>query len=80
MTTASLPERIAAEVRAELGRQRMSQRRLAAKLDLSQAQVNDRLRGSVEFRLSELEQIAEILGVPLRQFFDAPAAVAGHAR
>lgn len=66
--------RIAAEVRAEMFRQSVSQRTLAARLGWPQPRLGRRLTAKVDFRAAELEQIAELLGVPVTQFL-APAAV-----
>jgi len=53
---------------------RLSQRWLAGVLGLSQAQVSERMRGEVEFRVSELEQIATALDVPVTKFLPAEVA------
>lgn len=74
--THSLPDHVAREVRAEMARQRMTQRRLAAHLGLSQPQVMKRLNGAIEFRPSELERAAELFGVPVTQFLPTPASAA----
>jgi len=74
--TLNLADHVAAEIRAEMGRQRgtgWNQRRLAEVLGLSQAQVSERMSGKVEFRMSELEQIATALGVPVAQFLPVGA-------
>ncbi len=78
--TQNLAEYMAAEVRAEMARQRVSQRQLAAQLTLSQVQIQRRLAGRIEFRPSELDRAAELLGVPVTQFLPvAPAAPASAA-
>jgi transcriptional regulator with XRE-family HTH domain len=76
--TNSLPADIAAEVRAEISRQRKPQRKLAEILGISQQQVSDRVLGVVEWRISELVQVARWLNVPLASFVpaDAPAGAA----
>jgi len=71
--TQPLADHVAAEIRAEMGRQHRSQRWLAEVLGLSQAQISDRYRGEVEFRISELEMAAVALGVPVAQFVPTPA-------
>jgi transcriptional regulator with XRE-family HTH domain len=65
---------VAAEVRAELARQRMSQQLLAAKLGVSQQWVSRRIAGTVAFDVNELARIAGLLGVPMSQFLPVPAA------
>lgn len=72
--TQTLAEHVAREVRNEMLSQGVSQRELAASLGLSQPQVAKRLKGTIEFRPSELERAAELLGVPVTQFL--PGGVA----
>ncbi len=61
---------IAAEVLAEMGRQRKSQEDLAAVLGVTRQSVNLRLReGAIQsFRAEELAAVAEWLQVPITQF------------
>lgn len=68
--TQTLAGHVAAEIRAALARQtpRRTQRQLAEVLGLSQAQVSDRMRGLVEFRVSEIEATARWLGMPVTDF------------
>ncbi|MET9313797.1 helix-turn-helix transcriptional regulator [Kribbella sp. NPDC003505] len=62
---------IAREVRAELGRQQMSNRRLAAALGVSFMWVNRRIStGETDLTVDDTERIAAVLGVPLRQLLD----------
>lgn len=61
-------QRAAAEVRAEVARQRKPQREIAEALGMSQTAVSRRLLGEVEFSLSQLTVLAEVLGVPLSAF------------
>jgi predicted XRE-type DNA-binding protein len=60
-----LATEIAAHVRAEISRQMKPQRELVELLGISQAQVSERVRGDVEWRISELVKVAGFLGVPL---------------
>jgi transcriptional regulator with XRE-family HTH domain len=66
--TGTLSERAATEVRAEMGRQRMTQSALGVVLGKSQAYVWRRVMGKVPFDLAELEKIAAALGVPIETF------------
>lgn len=75
--TNSLPADIAAEVRAEISRQKKAQRELAEILGISQQQVSERVRGDVEWRISELVQVARWLDVPIASF--VPAATSAGA-
>lgn len=58
-------QRVGAEVRAELARQRMSQVTLAARMNVSQAYVGRRIAGEPAFNIGELDLIARILEVPI---------------
>lgn len=66
-----LATEIAAQVRAEISRQMKPQRELVEILGISQAQVSERVRGDVEWRISELVKVAEFLDVPLTHFVPA---------
>lgn len=66
-----LATEIAAQVRAEISRQMKPQRELVELLGISQAQVSERVRGDVEWRISELVKVAEFLGVPVTAFVPA---------
>lgn len=56
-------EAVAGEVRAWMGRRRVTQTQLAAGLHLSQAAVSRRLHGEISFNVEELAVVAEMLGV-----------------
>lgn len=60
---ARLTDLVAAEVRAQMARIRMTQTQLAASLGLPQSAVSNRLRGKVAFSVDELQAVAETLGV-----------------
>lgn len=60
---ARLRDLVAAEVRAQLARQRITQQELAAATGLSQASISERLRGKTPFTTDDLERISEALGV-----------------
>lgn len=59
----TLRELVAAEVRAQLARQQISQQELAKAIGLSQASISERLRGKTPFTTDDLERIADALGV-----------------
>ena len=69
MTEPRLPEAVAAEIRAELARRRLSARRAAARLGWTQAYLSRRLNGDVPFDVEDIEALAELLGVPPQRFF-----------
>lgn len=60
---ARLNDRVAAEVRANMARVRMTQTELAEVLGLTQSVVSKRLRGKIAFTVEDLEKIAGALGV-----------------
>jgi transcriptional regulator with XRE-family HTH domain len=63
--TPSLSERAAEEIRALLGRRRMSGRELARRLGASPSWVNFRLTGSQPISLDDLQRFADVLDVPV---------------
>jgi DNA-binding Xre family transcriptional regulator len=67
----TLSERVAEEIRAMLGRQRMSGRQLASKLGVSQTWMSTRLAGTTPIDLNDLERIAGILDVDVFELLPA---------
>lgn len=63
---------VAAEIRAELGRQGRSQRDLARALGWTEVKVSRRLRGRVPWTVDDVELVASILDVPRSQLLDPP--------
>lgn len=66
-------DRIAAEVRAELGRQGKTQRQVAELVGMTQQSLALRLAGTRSFRAEEIALLAEKLGVPVDRFLSAPS-------
>lgn len=60
---------IAAEVHAEIKRQRRTQREVAAVLGIPQGPFWQRLHGNTPFRADELAKLSEYLEVPVSQFY-----------
>lgn len=60
---AQLTDRVAAEIRAVMGRQMVRQSQLARLLGENDTWMSMRLRGLVPINLNELERIADALGV-----------------
>ena len=58
------PQLVLNEIRAEMARQRVSQRELAGKIGRAQEWVSRRLTGNVSLTLEELVQITDALGIP----------------
>lgn len=64
---------VAAEVRAELGRQDRENAWLARELNVSEMWVSRRLRCVTEFSADDVVQIATVLGVPPANLMPAAA-------
>ena len=62
-------EAVAAEVRAELARHRLSGVRAAKALGWSQNYISRRLSGTVPFDVADLAALADLLEVPVTTFF-----------
>lgn len=60
-------DRVAANVRAEMARNKISQVKLAETLSVSQAAISRRLSGRVAFDIDELVRIAEAFNIPLAE-------------
>lgn len=58
-----LTERVSQEIRSLMGRHQVSQARLAAWLDVNQTAVSARLRGATEWKIREIERVAEGFGI-----------------
>lgn len=63
----TLADVAAAEVRAEMGRQRITGAALAKSLGVSDMYLSRRLTGTVPFDLAEIERVAAALGVQVTQ-------------
>ena len=59
---------VAAEIRAELARQRVSHAALAGQLGVSRPYLSRRLSGETPLSVADVARIAELLGVPVSQF------------
>lgn len=60
---------VAAEVRAEMARQRLSSQDLAEQINFTTSTLHRRLTGQVPFDMEELFLVANALGVYPSQFF-----------
>ena len=67
---------VAANVRAELARRRITQTDVAQRLGVSRQNVAQRLNGSVDFRVGELIAVAEMLGITIAELLDGVKASA----
>lgn len=57
---------VAGEIRAEMGRRNLSQQAIADHLGVSSVQIGRRMSGEIDWRLSELESLAELFGLQVR--------------
>lgn len=64
----SYREQVAAEVRAEMARQRKTGRELASLLSITQQSASRRLNASTDLSLDELDIIARWLAKPIQYF------------
>lgn len=74
--TESRAETVADRVRAVMTEKKISGVALANLLGMTQPYLSRRLTGEVDFRIGELERIADKLGVPVAQFLPAPVRAA----
>lgn len=58
-----LTDLVAAEVRAEMARQQVTQITLSTRIGMSQQSLSERLRGKTPFTTDDLEKVAGALGV-----------------
>jgi len=72
--TQSLNDSVAAEIRAEMARQRVTGAELARRLGVSGPWVNYRLNGKQPFDTDDLERVAEALDRPVTHFLPGRAA------
>lgn len=72
-TIATTAVAVGARVKAELKRQGLTQTALAHELDTTDNFVSRRLRGEVDFSLTEITTVAEVLHVPVEQFLRGAA-------
>jgi transcriptional regulator with XRE-family HTH domain len=73
--TQSLTQRVAAEVRAEVARQNVTQVELSRILEIAQPSVSRRLNGKFPFDTDELDKLAAAFGVPVDRFLSTPSAL-----
>ncbi|MEE2568580.1 helix-turn-helix domain-containing protein [Pseudarthrobacter sp. J64] len=67
----TVSERVAANVRAEAARLKMSQRHIAHTLGISQSSANRRYLGITPIDVNELYRLANSFGVPVAQLLPA---------
>jgi transcriptional regulator with XRE-family HTH domain len=74
-----LRARVAAEIRAEMARQNLSQMQVAAKLGQAQPWVSRRIKGSASLDLDDLEAFASALNVPTHKLLGWTDGVSGRS-
>lgn len=72
--TQSLNDSVASEIRAELGRQRVTGADLARRLGVSGVWVSNRLTGKQALSTHDLDAISRALDVPVAHFLPRTAA------
>ena len=74
--SAVLAASVAAEIRAEMARQQVSQQHIADALGVSRQAVSRRITGEVPWDIAEMSKVAAALGVPVHSYMPAPERVA----
>lgn len=65
---------VAATIRAEMARQRVTQRQLVERLGWTQPYISRRMAGHVAFDVDELSAIADAIGVPTEDIISTSLA------
>ncbi|SCL43219.1 Helix-turn-helix [Micromonospora pallida] len=73
---ATLTEVVLGEIRAEMGRQKMTGRAVAEAMGVTHVYVSRRLSGTVPLTLADLDRIAVALSVPVTDLFPRQMASA----
>lgn len=73
--TKPLAQRVAAEVRAEMARQMITQKEMARRLEQIDMWLSRRLRGHVPFNLDELERVAQALDLSVSTLIERAGKV-----
>ena len=77
MTATPSARALNSTIKAEMARRDINQTRLAAIVGVTQTQVSARLRGTIEWRVSELQTIAAAFDMPVADLIpDGETAVA----
>ena len=63
-TTSTATDRVAANIRAEMARQRLSQSTVAGAVGMSPAAMSQRLTGKTPIDVNELVRLAAVLDIP----------------
>jgi transcriptional regulator with XRE-family HTH domain len=71
MVCPMLQDHVTAEIRAELGRQDLTQAALAKAMGWTPQRLNRRMKGRAPWSVADVEFIASILDVPRSQLLDS---------
>ncbi len=71
MSTQSHAERVGANVRAEMARNKRTQATLADSIGMKQQALSRRLSGTTPFTVDELGRVADVLGTSIVQLVGA---------
>ncbi|NWN87267.1 MAG: helix-turn-helix transcriptional regulator [Micrococcaceae bacterium] len=63
-------ERLSANIRAELARNRLTQKDAAAVLHIKPVSLSSRLAGTTEFKFSELISLADLMEISLTELLE----------
>lgn len=66
---------VIANIGAEIGRRRITQKKLGEMVGMSPAAISERQRGQTKWSIDELGAVADALGVPLAALVTDPRAV-----
>ena len=69
----TLSESVSSEVRAELGRKRITNKSIAEVICVSEAQANRLINGKKSFSFDQIEKVASHLGVDVFSLIQFPA-------
>lgn len=72
--TQTYSEQVAATIRAEVARHRITHLQIAERLDVTQATVSRKLSGKQAFTLNEVAAVADLLGLPVGALYGEQAA------
>lgn len=65
----TLADHVAAQLRAEMGRQELTNEQLAARLGVSDMWVSRRKQQKTQISMADVERLAEALNVPVEYFY-----------
>ncbi|MDI9901346.1 helix-turn-helix transcriptional regulator [Rhodococcus sp. IEGM 1409] len=68
-------QEVAANVRSEAARRRISQKQLAKALGMSQQMLSQRMLGRIAFNVNELTAVANFLEIPVSHLHCEPSHV-----